>query len=120
MLSLAAISTSVKEVPGLPSTFILKADALPPCNTIEEMFMRELFLFLIRKFLVEEPMVVNTVSNKMESCENDTFAPESVVNLFFLHEKKLNTTNNAVKSMTILKMIFKACKYKRINFQISI
>ena len=37
---------------------------------------------------VAEPSVVNTVSNKTESAENLTLAPESVIKESFLQEEK--------------------------------
>ena len=44
---------------------------------------------MILIFRVADPIVVNTVSNKMESCEKATVAEGSVNSLSFLQEIKL-------------------------------
>jgi hypothetical protein len=60
---------------------------------MDEILIFWLFVFRILKFLVDDPIPVKTVSNKIESCENETFAPESTRNLSFLQEKKFKMSS---------------------------
>jgi hypothetical protein len=85
-----------------------------------EIFIFCLLLFITLMFRVAEPIVVKTVSNKTESCEKRILAPESVINLSFLHEHKLTTKQVKIVIFSVFKRCFMFYKYKRIKTKNSI
>ena len=88
MLSCDGISISVKDFPGKPSTFNLKKEEEPLAKRSEEILIAPLFLLRMVNNLVVEPICVKTVSNKIESFEKLSLAPESVINLSLRQDAK--------------------------------
>src|ERR1700748_312126 len=96
MLSCAAISKLVKDFPATPSTFKRKKELVPRASFKEEITSLPLLRLCNLNSLVVEPMRVNTVSNKIESCEKLSLADGLVICLSFLQDiKKLRTRASA-------------------------
>lgn len=90
MLSLAFIATLSASAPGVPFTFILKGEALPPLSLTLD---RLSFLLLVLKILkpwVTDPELINTVSNESVSTLVLRLASGLVINDSFRHEKNTN------------------------------
>src|SRR5690606_1367370 len=77
MLSLAAISISFTSLPGVPFTFILNWDKLPPSILIELTFIFWFWGLYIFNDAVKLPRDTNTVSNIRVSTEKRSSPPLS-------------------------------------------
>ena len=87
-LSFGAILTLETSLEGIPSTFILNTEVFPLAIQTLSISMVWLYGFLIINLLVEEPIVVKTVSKNTVSAENSTIASFSLYNLSLRHEEK--------------------------------
>src|SRR5690606_25010671 len=94
MLSPPGTSTLLKLIPGLPSTLIRKGEEDPPSLA---MLTRTPSLagLWAGKRLVTVPTWVNTVSKRIESRENSSFALGESVNSWSLRHPHSATTNKA-------------------------
>jgi hypothetical protein len=80
------------------------------CNCMLDIFIFWALSFTMRIFRVDEPMVVNTVSNKTESCEKRIFAEELVMILSFLQEKVCISRKRIPQKEIIFLKLFRAVK----------
>lgn len=120
MESLGRISTLVWYFPGVPSTFRMNGEAFPFFSLISLMFKMPFCGFFTIRYRVDDPMVVNTVSKRMESAEKIRRAEGEDMILFFLHEavfKIIRSTVEIYKSsdFNFFSLTIKQCDYCKNN-----